>query len=179
MVLHGSLLRIVNATLFHRLIFSPLWFSELALRIYSFQSNQSCMTVLVKLLHFIFKKHAIKLPEKPDMMTVVTQNVALMIFVHSFKLQICQINSAFNLIRFVHIFTAVLCFLYWQINILWLVTFQHISRILNIVPRRGECEVRTATHRRLSKCMYQYIPISCYAFFKENYGGIFLSSLVR
>ena len=51
------------------------------------------------------------------MMTVVTQNVALLILIHSFKMKICQINSTFNLLRFVHNFTAVLCFLYWQINI--------------------------------------------------------------
>ena len=60
------------------------------------------MTALVTL---IFKHHAVKLPWKPDMMSVVTQNAALLILVHSFKKKICQINSAFNLLRFVHNFT--------------------------------------------------------------------------
>ena len=44
------------------------------------------MTALVKLLHLIFKQHANKLPENRDVMTVVTQNVALLILVHSFKM---------------------------------------------------------------------------------------------
>ena len=87
------------------------------------------MTALVKLLHLIFKQHAIKLPAKPDMMTVVTQNVALFILVHSFKMNICQINrgaSAFNLLRFVHIFSLALCFLHWKINI------RYILRLLEL-----------------------------------------------
>ena len=51
-------------------------------------------------------------------MTVATKNVALLILVHSFKMQICQIKSAYlHVLRCVHNFTAVLCFLYWQINI--------------------------------------------------------------
>ena len=44
------------------------------------------MAALVKMLHLIFKQHAIKLPENRDMMTVVTQNIALLILVHSFKM---------------------------------------------------------------------------------------------
>ena len=71
------------------------------------------MAAMVKMLHLIFKQHAIKLPEKANMMTVVTQNIALLILVHSFEMLICQIYSAFNLLRFVYNFTAVLCFLYW------------------------------------------------------------------
>ena len=44
------------------------------------------MTGLVTLLELIFKQHAIKLPWKHGMMTVDSQNVALLIFVHSFKI---------------------------------------------------------------------------------------------
>ena len=48
------------------------------------------------------------------MMTFVTQNVALLIFVHSYKMLISASNI---LIRFIHNFAAVLFFLSLQINI--------------------------------------------------------------
>ena len=54
---------------------------------------------------------------KTDMKTVVTQNVTLLKFVHSYEIYICQMNSTFILIRFIHNFTKVLCFLYWQMNV--------------------------------------------------------------
>ena len=42
------------------------------------------MTALVKLLHLIFKQHAKKnITIRPDMMTAVAQNVALLILVHT------------------------------------------------------------------------------------------------
>ena len=44
------------------------------------------------------------------MMNVVTQNAALLTHVHSYNMLICQVNSAFNLFRLFHNFTAVLCF---------------------------------------------------------------------
>ena len=44
------------------------------------------MTGLMTLLQLIFKQHAIKLPRKPGMMTVVSQIVALLILDHSFKI---------------------------------------------------------------------------------------------
>ena len=48
------------------------------------------------------------------MMTFVTQNVALLIFVHSYKMLISASNI---LIRYFHNFAAVLFFLSLQINI--------------------------------------------------------------
>ena len=81
------------------------------------------------------------------MMTVVSKNVALLILVHSFKTKKnCQINSAFNLLRFVHNFTRYCVFftgkqlfvIFYEYlnkkNWCWLVTFQHMSRFLTIAP---------------------------------------------
>ena len=60
---------------------------------------------------------------KVDTMTVVSQNVTLLIFVHSYKIQICLTNSGF----------------YSKCH--WGIVFF----ILTITPRRGICEERTIT----------------------------------
>ena len=75
------------------------------------------MTALVKLLHLIFKQYAKQIIIKTDMLTVVSENVALFVLVNSYKMKICQVNRAFILIRLIHNFTTIFCFLYWQKNI--------------------------------------------------------------
>ena len=62
----------------------------------------------VKLLHLIFKQYAKQIIINTDMMPVVTQNVALLIFVHSSKMYICQKNNAFILIWFIQNITVLL-----------------------------------------------------------------------
>lgn len=43
------------------------------------------MTALMKLLHIIFQQYAKQITIKTNMLTVVNQNVALLILVHSFR----------------------------------------------------------------------------------------------
>ena len=65
------------------------------------------------------------------------KNVALLILVNSYKMKIFQVNRAFILIRLIHHFTTIFCFLYWQKNI-----WEHFSSKLmlndNIKPHTEE-----------------------------------------
>ena len=90
--------------------FIHLLLAELVPRINSFQTFRLKVINMVKLYIIVFKQYEKKTTTiKKDTITVVCQNGRLLIFVHSCKMQICQINSAYKFIlnRFNQNFTEV------------------------------------------------------------------------